>query len=205
MRSVPEDLHALRHEYALLLQEHCFSYGDFVLASGKRSNYYYNGKLVTLAPRGAYLTGRLVFEAIRGRGIEAIGGKTLGADPIVTAVALVSSLEGEPIPAFIDRGAQKDHGKRDRVAAAFGPRGEPLLAPGRRVAIVDDTATTGGSLFDAMQAAEEAGCSVTLVVAIVDRQQGAAENFRSRGYAYQALYLADSSGELTPAPIVEAG
>jgi orotate phosphoribosyltransferase len=197
-----DDLAGLYDEYAALLQQYCFSYGDFILASGQRSNYYYNGKLVTLAPRGSYLTGRLVFEALRGRGIEAIGGKTLGADPIVTATALVSSLEGEPIPAFIVRGEQKDHGKKDRVAAAYGPGGDALLGPGRRVAIVDDTATTGGSLFEAVQAAEEAGCTVALLVAIVDRQQGAADNFRSRGYAYRALYLADGSGRLQQAPAV---
>ncbi len=195
-----DDLASLRQEYAALLQQYCFSYGDFLLASGQRSTYYYNGKLVTLAPRGAYLTGRLVFEALRGRGIEAIGGKTLGADPIVTATALVSSLEGEPIPAFIVRGEQKDHGKKDLVAAAYGPGGEPLLTAGRRVAVVDDTATTGGSLFEAVEAAEAAGCTVALVVAIVDRQQGAAENFRSRGYAYRALYLADATGTLRDAP-----
>src|SRR5579883_2089772 len=105
-----ESLAALRDEYAELLQEHCFSHGDFVLASGQRSNYFYNGKLVTLSPRGAYLTGRLVFEKLRSRGIAAVGGKTLGADPIVTSVALVSALEGKPIPAFIVRAAQKDHG-----------------------------------------------------------------------------------------------
>ncbi len=196
-----DDLASLRREYAALLQEHCFSYGDFILASGQRSTYYYNGKLVTLSPRGSYLTGRLVFEALRGRGIGAIGGKTLGADPIVTATALVSSLEGEPIPAFIVRGEQKDHGKKDRVAAAYGPGGDPLLAAGRRIAVVDDTATTGGSLFEAVEAAEAAGCTVALVVAIVDRQQGAAENFRSRGYAYQALYLADATGKLQDAPV----
>ncbi len=195
-----ETLDALRAEFAALLQEHCFSYGDFILASGQRSTYYYNGKLVTLAPRGAYLTGRLVFEALRGRGIKAIGGKTLGADPIVTATALVSDLEGEPIPAFIVRAQQKDYGKKDRIAAAYGPAGGPLLSVGASVAVIDDTATTGGSLFEAVAAAEAAGCTVALVLAIVDRQQGAAESFRARGYAYQALYLADATGRLEMAP-----
>jgi len=190
------EIESMRAELLRLLEQHCFSYGDFVLASGLRSSYFYNGKLVTLSPRGSYLTGRLVFEAMRGQGIEAVGGKTLGADPIVTAAALVSDTEGEAIPAFIVRGSQKDHGKRDLIAEAFGPGGEPLLGPGRRVAIVDDTATTGGSCFDAIAAAEAVGCAVALVIVIVDRQQGAAANFAARGYLFQPLYLADEAGRL---------
>ncbi len=189
----------LREELAALLQQHCFSYGDFVLASGRRSSYFYNGKLVTLSPRGAYLTGRLVFETLRGHGIEAVGGKTLGADPIATAVALLSSMEGEPIPAFIVRAAQKDHGKKDLIAEAFGPGETPLIAPGRRVAVVDDVATTGGSCFEAIQEVEARGCTVAMVVTLVDRQEGAAENFAARGYRFQPLYLADAQGRLSVA------
>ncbi len=194
------ELHNLREELAALLQAHCFSYGDFVLASGRRSNYFYNGKLVTLSPRGAYLIGRLVFEALRGHDIEAVGGKTLGADPIATAVALVSGQEGEPIPAFIVRAAQKDHGKKDLIAEAHGSANAPLLAPGRRVAVVDDVATTGGSCFEAIQEVEARGCSVAMVVTLVDRQEGAAENFAARGYLFRPLFLADAQGQLSVAP-----
>jgi|SRR5581483_9541015 len=194
-----DDPAALRDELRGLLAAHCFSFGDFVLASGQRSSYFYNGKLVTLSPRGAYLTGRLVFELLRGERIDAIGGKTLGADPIVTAVALVSALAGEPVPAFIVRAAQKDHGKQDLIAEAFGPDGAALLGPGRRVAIVDDVATTGGSLLEAAAAAEQRGCTVALVAAIVDRQQGAAEAFRARGYPFRSLFIADASGTLSDA------
>src|SRR5579883_3485669 len=96
-----DDLAALRRELRELLSAHCFSFGDFVLASGQRSSYFYNGKLVTLSPRGA--------------------------DLIVSAVSLVSDLAGEPVPAFIVRAAQKDHGKQDLIAEAYGRDGEPLL------------------------------------------------------------------------------
>ncbi len=195
-----DDLATLRDELRELLAAHCFSFGDVVLASGQRSSYFYNGKRVTLSPRGAYLSGRLVFERLRGRGIEAIGGKTLGADPIVSAVALVSALAGEPVPAFIVRAAQKDHGKQDLIAEAYGPDGGALLGPGRRVAIVDDVATTGGSLLDAARAAEERGCTVALVMAIVDRQQGAAGTFHERGYEFCTLFTADAKGTLHTAP-----
>jgi orotate phosphoribosyltransferase len=194
---VTEQLDDLRRELAELLRRYSFSYGDFVLSSGLRSSYYYDGRLVTLSPRGAYLVGRLVFEAIKDDGIEAIGGKTLGADPIVTAVALVSGIEGRPIPAFIVRAAPKDHGKAGLIVEAFGENGGPLLRQGTRVAIVDDAATTGGSLLDAANAAEERGCTIARVVTLVDRQQGAAEAFAARGYPFTALYLANEQGELT--------
>ena len=131
---------------------------------------------------------------------ETIGGKTLGADPIVAATALVSSLEGEPIPAFIVRAAAKEHGKLGLIAAAYGPDGRPLVTQGRRVAIVDDTATTGGSLMDAVRAVEAEGAVVALVLAMVDRQQGAAERFRAHGYRFETLYLADGNGRLQTVP-----
>jgi orotate phosphoribosyltransferase len=183
-------------ELRAMLQEHCLTYGDFVLTSGRHSNYYYNGKRVTLAPRGALLVGQVLFELMRGKGIEAVGGTAIGADPMVTAVAIVSALEGEPIPAFIVRKEQKVHGTHEQVAEAFSPDGRPLLAPGRRVAIVDDAMTTGGSLFASIEAAEALGCEVALVLALVNRHEGGDEAMRQRGYSFMAPFGADASGRL---------
>jgi orotate phosphoribosyltransferase len=180
-----------------LLQLQCLAYGDFLLSSGRRSNYYYNGKRVTLAPRGAYLVGRVLFEMIRGKGIEAVGGTAIGADPMVTAIAIVSAIEGEPIPAFIVRKEQKSHGTRESVAEAHSPDGQPLLSPGRRVAIVDDAITTGGSLFESIEAAEALGCKVELVLALVDRHEGGGDAIRARGYTFLAPYGCDSLGCLS--------
>ena len=114
---------------------------------------------------------------------------TLGADPIVASVAVVSHLEGKPIPAFIVRGEVKGHGTQKRIE---GP-----LKRGARVAIVDDVITTGGSVLRAIEAVEAEGCKVAKVVVLLDRQQGGAEEIRRRGYEFTAILSADISGEVS--------
>jgi len=179
-----------------LLQERTIRRGTFSLASGRQSGYFFQGKLATLSPEGAFLTGRLVFERLRGRSIQAVGGKTLGADPIVAAVALVSETQREPIPGFIVRGTRKDHGVEDLIAEAYSDDDKPLISAGRHVAIVDDVATTGNSCMDAVRAVEEQGAIVDTILVLVDRKQGAAENFRGLGYQFEALFAADPDGTL---------
>ena len=183
-----------------LLQSQCLAYGDFVLTSGRRSAYY-NGKRVTLAPRGALLVGRVLFEMLRGKGIEAVGGTAIGADPMVTAIAIVSELEGEPAPAFIVRKEKKAHGTRENVAEAFASDGPPLLSPGRKDAVVDDAVTTGGSLMESIEAAEALDCKVDLVQALVDRHEGGGDAIRARGYTFLSAFGCDAEGRLG----IEAG
>ncbi|HLZ69606.1 MAG TPA: orotate phosphoribosyltransferase [Dehalococcoidia bacterium] len=182
-----------------ILDAYCIRRGEFVLAAGGRSSYFFQGKFATLSPEGARLTGELVFERLRGQGIEAVGGKALGADPIATAVALTSGLHGEPLPAFIVRPQRKDHGIEDLIAESYAPDGKPLISPGRRVAIVDDVATSGRSCMDAVDAVKAAGCEIAKIVVLVDRQQGAAEFFAKQGYPFEALFVADASGNLSNA------
>ena len=148
----------------LALERGALKYGDFTLSSGQRSKYYFDGRLLSLDPEGAYLIGKAILPILEEAGAHAIGGPTLGADPIVAAVALTSHLLGGSTPAFIVRKDAKSHGTGQLVE---GP-----LAPGSRVAIVDDTCTTGASLFHAIEAAEAAGCTVVKVIAILDRHQG---------------------------------
>src|SRR5689334_18904377 len=100
-------------ELGQLLRRYAIQHGDFVLASRMRSRYFFDGKKVTLSPRGAFLVGHLFLERLADERIDAVGGKTTGADPIATAIALVSGLEGTPIPAFMVRDAAKDHGLMD--------------------------------------------------------------------------------------------
>ena len=121
-------------------------------------------------------------------GARAIGGPTLGADPIVAAVALTGYLGGSFIPAFIVRRETKSYGTGQDIE---GP-----LAPGERVAIVDDVCTTGTSLFHAIESAESAGCSVVKVIAILDRRQGGSEELRSRGYDFVSLLEATPAGDV---------
>ena len=173
----------------LALAKGALRYGDFTLTSGRKSGYYFDGRLLSLEPEGAYLIGQALLPLLRAAGAEAIGGPTLGADPIVAAVALTSYQDGGPtIPAFIVRKEAKTHGAGHLVE---GP-----LPAGRPVAIVDDTCTTGGSLLQAVAAAEAAGCTVVKTLAILDRQEGGNAELRRRGYDFTALLAADERGEV---------
>ena len=183
---------AVRGLLQLALDRGALQYGDFTLTSGRRSNFYFDGRLLSLDPEGAYLIGQALLPLLRGAGANAVGGPTLGADPIVTAVALASRQQGDPIPAFIVRKEGKTHGTQQTIE---GP-----LARGSRVAIVDDTCTTGGSLFQAIAAAEEAGCTVVKVVALLDRGEGGAEEIGRRGYDFSALLVATQEGNVVAWP-----
>lgn len=178
---------------ALALERGALKYGDFTLSSGKKSGYYFDGRLLSLDPEGAYLIAQALLPILRRAGAQAVGGLTLGADPIVAAVALASHPDpdlsgGHPIPGFIVRKEAKGHGTRQGIE---GP-----LAPGSRVAIVDDVCTTGGSLFQAIAAAEGAGCTVVKVVAVLDRMEGGSDELRRRGYDFEALLAATPQGKI---------
>ena len=174
----------------LALDLDALRYGDFTLTSGKKSSYYFDGRLLSLDPEGAYLIARALLPIVRTAGAQAVGGPTLAADPIVTAVSMASHLEAEgaPVPAFIVRKEAKQHGMGNAV--------EGHLKPGTKVAVVDDTCTTGGSLFLAIEAAEAAGCSVVKVLAILDRNEGGSDELRRRGYDFASLLVANSAGEV---------
>lgn len=162
--------------------------GEFTLSSGLKTNTYFDLKLATLDPEGVYLIGTKVFEIINGK-VEAIGGLSLGADPIVVAVALISHIEKKPIPAFIVRTETKEHGTQRRI--------EGYLPKAGKVAIVDDVVTTGGSLFRAIEAAEAEGCQVVKVIALLDRHQGGSDELKRRGYDFTAILSADAEGGIT--------
>ncbi|MBI4233018.1 MAG: orotate phosphoribosyltransferase [Chloroflexi bacterium] len=163
-------------------------YGDFLLSSGQRSPYYFDGRLVSLDPEGAHLLAQEVLALARACGARAIGGPTLGADPIVAAVVLLSHLEGYPMSGFLVRSEAKGHGTQRLTE---GP-----LAPGTPVLIVDDVCTTGGALLHAIAAAEEAGCQAVRVVAVLDRCQGGSESLRKQGYDFEAMLTATPDGEV---------
>ena len=163
-------------------------YGDFTLSSGQKSRYYFDGRLLSLDPEGAYLIGQVLLPILKEAGAQAVGGPTLGADPIVATIAVSSYLDGSNIPAFIVRRDSKTYGTQQRVE---GP-----LSPGSRVAIVDDTCTTGASLLDAIEACETAGCSVSKVIVILDRCQGGSEELQRRGYDFVSLLEATPDGEV---------
>ena len=172
----------------LALARGALKYGEFTLTSGRKSSYYFDGRLLSLDPEGAHLVGRALLPILRRAGVNAVGGPALGAVPMVTAVALASRQEPEPIPAFVVRTESRTHGTQQTIE---GP-----LAKGSRVAIIDDTCTTGGSLLHAIAAAEEAGCTVVKVVALLDRREGGAEELERRGYDFTALLAATPEGNV---------
>ena len=195
-----------------LMQVHCLRYGDFTLASGRSSKYYYNGKRITLRPSGAKLIGEVLADVVLASGAEAVGGPELGAVPIALAVGMASLARGRDLPVFVVRQEQKGHGARDRVAEPYAEEGSvgairpdgsptgresPLLTTGRRVAIVEDAITTGGSVQKAIEAVEELGCRVELVVTLVERHEGGGEALRSRGYDVLSVFRTDEEGRLS--------
>ncbi|HEY3317003.1 MAG TPA: orotate phosphoribosyltransferase [Coriobacteriia bacterium] len=158
-----------------------------VLSSGRLSSFYFDARMVTLRADGAYLLARHILETVPPDSYDAIGGMTMGADPIASAVSALSWELGTPKPAFIVRKAPKDHGRRKRVE---GP-----LPQGARVVIVEDVTTSGGSALDAIRAVEaEAGAEVVRVVSLVDRQQGAAALFEDAGYLFTPVFTAQELG-----------
>ena len=173
---------------SLSLARGALKYGQFTLSSGKTGSYYFDGRLLSLDPEGALLIGQALLPLIQQAGAQAVGGPTLAADPIVTAVALASQENGDGIPAFIVRKETKEHGMGQLIEG-------PLVA-GSRVAIVDDTCTTGGSLFHAIAAAEALGCSVVKVIALLDRREGGGDELRRRGYDFTALMAATPEGKI---------
>ncbi|WP_245589141.1 orotate phosphoribosyltransferase [Desulfatirhabdium butyrativorans] len=144
----------------------------FKLVSGRMSRYYVNCKPTTLNPRGMFLAGHLIFDAIRNDRVAAAGGLTFGADPLAMATAFVSELFHHPIQAFSIRKTQKDHGMIRWV--------EGDIRPGDRVAILEDVITTGGSTIKAIERARESGLDVVKVVVLVDRQEGGLETIRKQ-------------------------
>lgn len=156
----------------------------FRLSSGIESDFYIDGKQTTLSAEGAYLCGKLIFEIIRNNPnkIEAVGGMTLGADPLVTAVSVVSHLEQAPIPAFIVRKESKGHGTGQYI------EGLSNLPQGSTVALLEDVVTTGGTLLTVIERVEAAGFKVGLVVTVVDRLEGGAEALAERGYRLEAIF-----------------
>ncbi|PIE56925.1 MAG: orotate phosphoribosyltransferase [Desulfobulbus propionicus] len=167
-----------------LLLKKSYRQGTFTLTSGKTSDFYVDGKQTTLDAEGGYLCGRLLYALIQAHPetITGVGGMTLGADPLVTAVSLVSHLEGRPIPAFIVRKQSKGHGTGNTL------EGKNNLPPGGAVALVEDVVTTGGTLLKVIDRVEQEGFNVGLVAAIVDRQEGGAETLAARGYPLKAIF-----------------
>ena len=166
-----------------LLVEKAIRYSDtsdFKLASGKMSNFYIDCRKVTHNAEGKYLIGNIIFDMIRDLPVDAIGGLTLGADPIAAAVSYTAFLNKKPVNAFVVRKEQKDHGLKKLV--------EGDVQAGSRVVIVDDVITTGGSTIKAITAARAEGLEVAQVIVLVDREEGGKEEIEKYISAVKPLF-----------------
>lgn len=174
----------LRKKLWELLKEKGYRKGKVILTSGKESDFYIDCRPVTLHPEGGYLVGKLFYDLIRSgpEKIQGVGGLTMGADPIATAISLISFMEGDPINAFIIRKEPKKHGR------SLWIEGIDNLNEGSKVAIVEDVVTTGGSTIKAIEKATEERLKVVKVLAIVDRNEGGRENIKKYGYDLESLF-----------------
>lgn len=176
-----------------LFQSRALKFGDFTLASGKKATYYLDGKQVTLHAQGLRLVAEGLLDLLQDVEFAAIGGMSIGADPIIGAVLSVAAERGRELQGFLVRKESKGHGTNKYVE---GP-----VEPGAPVVIVDDVVTTGGSSLLAVDRIEEFGGKVVQVVGIVDRMEGGAENFAARELPFAALLTIEDFGITPPAAV----
>ncbi|MGL4942468.1 MAG: orotate phosphoribosyltransferase [Thermoguttaceae bacterium] len=182
----------MKQQLIELVRERSLRFGDFTLVSGKKATYYLDGKQVTLDSRGAALVGGAILDLLLAEGPlpDAVGGMSIGADPITAAVITMAAVRGHQLKGFMVRKQSKGHGTNKFIE---GP-----VAAGDRVVIVEDVVTTGGSSLDAIEKCVDAGLVVTGVVAIIDRCEGGAAAFAARGYTLRSLLTIQDFGIAPP-------
>jgi len=165
--------------------------GPFRLASGEMSDYYIDARVTVVCSAGAHLIGEVLYERTKDLKIDAIGGLEVGAVPIMTAAVIAYHRHGRALEGFWVRDKTKTHGTKKLIEGA--------LRPGMRVAIVDDVFTKGSSALKAAQAAREAGCTVAVILALVDRLAGARDLFQAEGIeSYEAVFTIRDLGVGAP-------
>ena len=157
--------------------------GDFTLTSGKKAEFYINGRNITLTPEGAYLSGKLMLDALIKDRATAVGGPTIGADPIVGSIACLAHIKKYPLKTFIVRKSQKAHGDNKLIEG-------PALNKKDRIILVDDTATTGKSIMESAQIVRSMGYKASKALVLVDREEGAKENLKKIGIKLSSLFIA---------------
>jgi orotate phosphoribosyltransferase len=186
-RLASDDFHG---ELLEIIRTRSFRQGHFKLASGAESTRYFNLKPTMMSPRGAFLAARAFLDCIEREGVDFVGGLEMGAVPIIGALAAVSEIEARPVRTFFVRKALKEHGTREKVEG---------LAPteslsGAAVMVVDDVATTGGSIMKAIDTARGEGATVEVALVLVDREEGAAEALAEHGVRLISIFRGSEFG-----------
>ena len=172
----------LKAKLAKLLLKLSYREGDFTLTSGKKSEYYFDCKQTALHPEGGFLIGRLFFDMLKEYELEGVGGMTLGADPLITGVTVVSHVEGRPMPGFIIRKESKGHGTDQYL------EGLANFKEGDRVVLLEDVCTTGGTLITAAERVRDAGLEIVGVLAVLDREEGGREKLKEAGMELNSIF-----------------
>ena len=179
---------SLKEQLRALLQQKSVCHGEFTLASGAKSDFYIDARITTMDPRGALLIGQVGWELVKetasklGRRVNAIGGLTMGADPVALSIGVAAQLEdpSTPLQVFTVRKSAKDHGRLKRIEGNF--------SAGDSVVVVEDVITTGGSTIQAIEAIEEAKGSIAFVIALVDREEGGREAIERLGHLVVPIF-----------------
>ena len=175
-------MHSLKQRLALLLLEKSYKEGDFTLASGKKSEYYFDCRQTALHPEGAWLIGSLFFDMIKDLPIVGVGGMTLGSDPLITATSVISWEKGRPLNGFIVRKESKGHGTNQYV------EGLANFSKGDKVVLLEDVVTTGGSILTACERAEAVGLEIVQICSVLDREEGGRKKVQQAGYSLASLF-----------------
>lgn len=183
---------ALKSQLAYLLMQKSYKEGNFTLASGRKSDYYFDCRVTSLTAEGAFLIGALFNDLLLkcDRSIAGVAGMTMGADPLVTATSIASRYSivqrGHDLNGMYVRKEPKDHGTGKQVE---GVENFDLSSPsGRRIAVLEDVVTTGGSLLKACKALEKCGFEIGICLAILDREEGGRANIEAAGYRFESIF-----------------
>jgi orotate phosphoribosyltransferase len=164
----------------ILLQKSVITGKEFTLASGKKSHFYVDARITTLDAEGGYLCGKIFLDMLAPYQVDAVGGYSIGADPIVSSIATVSFLAGKPIHAFIIRKEEKSHGTRKMIEGNFPEKAQVVL--------FDDVVTSGGSIIRGAKQVEDHGGTVQAIMALIDRQEGGKEKIEAAGYPFFSIF-----------------
>ena len=176
------DILAIKKRLAQLLLQLSYREGNFVLASGRTSDYYFDCRVTALHAEGSWLIGQLFNDLLKDHPIQGVGGMTMGADPLVSATTVISHTLQRPLHGLLVRKQAKDHGTGQFV------EGMGNFKPNDRIAMLEDVVTTGGSVLKACEKITMAGLQIDCVCAILDREEGAREALKNAGYTLEALF-----------------
>ena len=172
----------LRNRLAALLVQKSYREGQFTLASGRKSEYYFDCKQTALHPEGSWLLGSLFNDMLADVPVTGVGGLTLGADPLVSAITVISFERGRALAGFIVRKEPKGHGTDQYI------EGMANFSPADSVAVLEDVVTTGGSLLKACKRVEAAGLCIAAVCCVLDREEGGRQALQEAGYTLKSLF-----------------